>query len=126
MSQNETPLDAIKLKEGIDSFNAPRQEGDMDLIAIVRQVLIDALSQKGRQLTGFDSNYLIAQALKAQPHIQRWQLNRYWTIQLACAPSSTLHIRQFLINDGTEEDWLRLFTQKVLPFVVDNNLPVDL
>lgn len=55
--------------------------------------------------------------------IQRFLINRYWRETLGALPIDTMDIRYCLVEQGSTEDWLRLFKQGVVKCIVDNNIP---
>lgn len=119
-----TNLSYVKLQEGFDQYYQTRKEDDLDLVSEVRKCLQNyGLHQAVSKY--FDTDPIIIDAVTKAPHIQRWLLNRYWTRQLVQCPVNSIEVRTYLIPDGSEEDWLRLFKVKVLPFIVDNNLPTS-
>lgn len=121
MKQQGT-LDASKLQEGFNNFYSGRQEGDIDLVALVHEALrYSHVSEES--LLAYSKHPLIIEASNKQPSVQRWLLNRYWVLQLVSIPVNSVNIRLYLIQNGTEEDWMRLFTQHVLPFLISNGLP---
>lgn len=120
-------LDAATLKEGFQQFNAPREEGDIDLVKMIRDALVNHGVSEEQIVAGFDNDPLIIEALPKQSTIQRWQLNRYWTRQLVSLHHvNTIDPRSYLVQDGHEEAWLRTFNQYVLPFALQYQLPVAL
>lgn len=104
------------------SFTAERQDGDADLVADVRTAM---LSSGLLQLVvaNYDNHPDILDAKTKRPEQQRFLLNRYFTLQLMTEPSKSIEQRFCLIPNGNLSDWLRLFNQKVLPFLVEHNLP---
>jgi len=112
------------LKEGFERFSAPRQDGDIDLVTLVRNQLVASGMFNGQSINGFDNDPIIMEAVDKQSHIQRFLLNRYWTRQLMMLNIDTIEIRLHLIANGSEEDWMRLFTNTVLPFVFQHQLPI--
>ena len=71
----------------------------------------------------FDNNPLISTTAGLPPPYQRAYQNRYWNLQLMGLKENTIDVRFCLITEGTEEDWLRLFKQMVIPCIVRNELP---
>lgn len=51
------------------------------------------------------------------------ELNRYWRLELASVPGSTISARTCLIDNIDPRDWLRHFRQLVLPVIIQSNLP---
>lgn len=114
-----------KLQQGIDHYHQPRAEGEVDLISAVRELLIN--SGLINHVTAFyDNNRFITEAANKNSSAQRFLLNKYWSIQLMASSKPSTEERFCLIPNGTTEDWLRLFTNKILPFIVVNGLPVKI
>lgn len=116
-------LNAHALKAGFAQYSAPREPGEMDVVVEVRRILSEALAQAGRPLVGFDEDSIIIDAANKTANVQRWLLNRYWVRQFALCSANSMDVRRYLINNGTEEEWIALFKQFVAPFVVANGLP---
>lgn len=115
----------IKIQQGIDQYHQPRAEGEIDLVASVREMLINAgLAQ--RVSAFFDTNRFIVEAQNKNSSAQRFLLNKYWSIQLMASTTPSTEERFCLIPNGTTGDWLRLFNNKILPFIVSNELPVKI
>ena len=55
--------------------------------------------------------------------IQRFLINRYWRQEIGLYNENTIAIRQYLIDQGSINDWLRLFEQGVIPCVIRNIQP---
>ena len=110
-------------EKGITQYFTPRQDGELDLIAEVRQIMVAA--GLGQKLTeAFDKNHNIITAMDKPAVVQRFQLNRYWNLQLLSVPKDTTELRLFLFPEGNVADWLAGFKQMHLPFIMENNLPV--
>lgn len=113
------------MKQGIEQYHQPKPEGDIDLIAEVRQHLVNSgLAQRATE--AFDNNHFIAEAANKPSTVQRFLLNRYWGMQLMQAGKPSIEERYCLIPNGEVSDWLKLFKEKILPFVIENNLPVSI
>lgn len=107
---------------GIDMYNQPKPPGDIDLIAEVRNCMLSA--GLGQRIAAFDNNRFIKEAINKDSSVQRYLLNRYWTNQLLHSPRVSIEQRYCLIPDGKVEDWLELFKNSILPFIVSNDLPI--
>lgn len=106
----------------VSDYHRKRQEGDIDLIKKVRDELVAAgLSQKLPD--AYDNNRFIKDAVDKPSNVQCYFLNRYWSLQLMTSSKPSSEERFCLVSDGSMEDWLRLFKAKILPFVIENNLP---
>lgn len=110
------------IKQGITQYTQDKPEGDIDLVDEVRQLLIGSGLQS--KLPFYDNNRFIKEAEGKHSQAQRYLLNRYWTHQLSLAPVVSIEERYCLIPDGDIGQWLNLFRAKVLPFVIQFNLPV--
>jgi hypothetical protein len=104
------------------AYRAQRQPGDFDLVAEVRNLLINA-GASDRVVQFYDTNHTIIEASSKVPDVQRQLLNRYLYLQIVQCSARSTEERQSLIPNGSIEDWLRLFKATVLPFMVLNNLP---
>ena len=120
MSTGQQSMD--RHAQAMSQFNQKREEGDIDLIDIVRNELVNAgLGQKLQ--AGYDNNRFIIDAKDKPSSVQRYFLNRYWNIQLMSSEKPSTEERFCLVPNGTNDDWLRLFKSKVLPFIIENGLP---
>ena len=110
------------IKQGIEQYHTPKPDNDLDLISSVRSIMLN--SGLGQKIDAYDNDRFIVEASGKTSDVQRFLLNRYWNQQLMASEKQTIEERFCLIPNGTIDDWLRLFQAKVLPFVVENNLPV--
>lgn len=55
--------------------------------------------------------------------VQRFLINRYWHQEIGLYDENTIDVRMCLIDQGSIDDWLRLFEQCVIPCVIRNTLP---
>jgi hypothetical protein len=95
---------------------------DIDLISVVR----DILYKSGLQVlttANYDSHPLIISSIGKISSVQRFNLNRYWSLQLMSVDKYSEEERYCLIPNGSNDDWLSLFSHKVIPFIIENNLP---
>lgn len=111
------------LQQGIEQYFMPKTEEDIDLVALVREDLVKSGLAKVLP-TAYDSNRFITEAVGKDSNVQRFLLNRYWNQQLMAANAVSIEERYCLIPNGEIVDWVRLFRSKVLPFIIQNNLPV--
>lgn len=115
-------LDAYKESQRkANIMSEVRKEGEFDLVQATRQLLLD--NGLGQNLIHFDNNHHIQSALPLNYEAQRFILNTYFRIQLMSANESSSDARFNLIDTGSAQDWLRLFQQFVLPFLIKHNLP---
>lgn len=110
------------IQQRVDQYYQTKPADDVDLVAIVRQELINA--GLGQRLEFFNSNRFVIEAEGKPSEVQRYLMNRYWSQQLMAAEHSAIEERWALIPNGLIIDWITLFQGKVMPFVVANNLPV--
>jgi hypothetical protein len=117
----KTPEEAMLQINNI--FVDNRKPEEIDLISAVRQILIQAgLAKECSDY--FDTNTYIRDGMLLGPIGQRFLLNRFWNIQLmSLSLTNTLEERFCLIEDGSFDDWLRLFTSKILPCLITHRLP---
>lgn len=104
------------------SYFEPRQEDDIDLVSVVRDLFVSHGLAKHLP-EAFDGDQHIVDALNKKPAVQRHLLNRYLNLQLMKAKEDSSDPRYCLINDGRIEEWVGFFTRSVLPFCVRNQLP---
>lgn len=114
-------LEGAKISN-IDIFAEPRKEYEVDLVGEVRKLLI--AGGQGPNIQNYDNYQLIKDAAPIGPVGQMFLLNRYWRLQLIGVDTeSSLDARSHLIDDIPNEDWLRLFQEGVLPFILKHCLP---
>jgi len=106
---------------GVSDYLQVREEGDIDLIAHVRKLLIESGLQQN-VVESYDTNRFIIEGLNKASHVQRFLLNRFWSLQLSLFNDS-IEERFCLIQNGNVNDWIKLFQSKVLPFIIAKNLP---
>ena len=111
------------LQQGIEQYYLPKSEDDIDLVSIVREDLVKSGLAKVLP-AAYDSNRFIIEAVGKDSNVQRFLLNRYWNQQLMAAKVVSIEERYCLIPNGEIADWIRLFRSKVLPFIIQNDLPV--
>lgn len=93
-----------------------------DLIEQVRQLLVSAgLLQ--HVIVAYDTAYFITEAKGKDIEQQRYLLNRYWTDQLLKTSDDSREERYCLIPNGSIDDWLLLFKNTIIPFILKNDLP---
>lgn len=120
-----TQMNSDFLANGIQQYKQPKPEGDPDLVILVRDQLVASGLLKLVEM-GYDNNRFIIEAKGKPSSVQRHLLNRYWGLQLMSSKKPTTEERYCLIPNGTVADWLKLFNTKVLPFIIENNLPVSI
>ena len=109
------------ITQAIDHYKQPKPLDDVDLITEVRNRLMAA--GLGQRIAHFDNHRFIQEAIGKESSVQRYLLNRYWTSQLLHSSKVSIEERYCLIPDGMIQDWLALFETKILPFIIENDLP---
>lgn len=61
-----------------------------------------------------DSNFIVQMAT----------LNTFWRIQLSLFGAQSQQARYCLVDEAEPKQWLKLFKDAVLPFIISKNLPV--
>lgn len=102
-------------------YHQPRDPNDIDLISVVRNILVQ--NGLAGNLPAFDNNRFVLEGRDKPSKVQRYLLNRFWSHQLMTSQSISIEERYSLIPDGTHERWLELFKEKIVPFLIVNNLP---
>lgn len=106
-----------------ENFEHTRKEGDFDLISAVRGILQNA----GIDTVVYDSSRIVIDANNLRPEAQRHLLNRFFRNQIMTVITvNSIEERTNLIDDGEIDDWIRLFTTSVVPFLVTHSLPKNL
>ena len=108
-------------KEGIERYKEHREVTNDDLVSKVRELMV--VSGLTKRLGCFDNSQIIMESRTKTDSIQRYSLNMYWTIQLLKHSAKTMEARNCLVMDGPLDKWLLLFKEKVLPVIIENNLP---
>lgn len=110
------------------NFFEERQPGDINLVAEVERILLENCITKTTSTNGvFHGNPLIETAKTRRPIVQQYLLNRYWYFQLISREDkNSMEERLALIVGENFQDWLTLFRQKIVPFLIDNDLPTRL
>lgn len=95
----------------------------IDLVEKIRILLTGAGLIKEANLI-FMLDPLVQASIGQHAYVQRPNLNKYFLYQLSQFGSESIEERYCLIDDGTPEEWLRLFEGKILPFLITKRLPV--
>lgn len=100
-------------------------EGGVDLVSEVRTILIESGLAK-EVAENFDTNGYVRDAINIPFEGQRFLMNRYWNLQLLQLGLTSIEERFCLVDEGTMNDWIRLFKDKILPTLVSKRLPSKL
>jgi len=103
-------------------YNSAKVEGELDLVALVRQRLMERGLVDKLHL-GFDQNRFIMEAHNRPAHAQQYLLNRYFTTQFMAISEDTLLQRYALIYEVSTPNWIQIFENSVLPAFVEFGLP---
>ena len=124
MLELKSPMQArTEVNDILVNFRKPEE---VDMISAVRTILVNVGLTKEVEI-GFDTNKYIKDGLMLSPIGQRFLLNRFWNIQLLNVTTATTMEERFcLIENGTPEDWLRLFETKIVPCLIQHRLPVGI
>lgn len=104
-------------EQGVDLFNQPRQEGDIDLvieceIQLLRHPDLKPFLDKLQQ----DTNVSLARTKRPEP--QKFLLNQFWTQTLMNIPNSPISVRYWLTQPIPLESWLEAFNLGVIPYLL--------
>ena len=113
------------IEEGRARYFAQRQQDEIDVVQEVRTILLMSGFPK-HVIEMFDNDPTIINAANKNAFTQRYLLNRYWTLQRQSAPANSEQARYFLLPEGDIDVWLNCFKTVVVPFAIENNLPVSL
>lgn len=119
----QTTTEESTAQNTFNPYTRARHENELDLVDEVRKLLVESGLSKSLYL--YENNRFILEAKDKAPGVQRFLLNRFWTLQLSLCPDS-LQERYCLIPDGKVEDWLSLFKIKILPFILQKGLPKEI
>ena len=112
-----------KFLETANQYDEVRHPEDLDLVAWVRNELFTAgLGQEAIQ--GFDTSPTIQTASMKRPEVQRYMLNKFLNLQLMMYASESINERFCLVPNGQITEWMTLFKNSVLPFLVAKRLPM--
>jgi hypothetical protein len=74
--------------------------------------------------SNFISEPTIAAIRESNFIVQMATLNTFWRIQLSRFGSESKQARYCLVDEADAKQWLKLFKEAVLPFIISKNLPV--
>ena len=81
------------------TYNEPQLATDLNLVISVRNLLINA-GLAGNVINFFDTHRKIKEAMTKRPEVQRYLLNRYWTLQLMSVSTNSVNERFCLVPNG--------------------------
>ncbi len=112
----------MKIEDRAQEFLDERSPNEIDLCTEVKLLFIN--SGLGPKLHILDKYIQENGISNKKPNVQRFYLNKFFNYQLLIYPANSSEQRFCLINDGTVEDWLRLFKSKIIPFLLEYDLPM--
>jgi len=99
-----------------------KQTTKVSLVKKAGDVLVKLGASPEQMDTYYNAHYVKKASCLPDIHV-RPLLNVFWVVQLSSIPNNTMNARFSLINDGTDEDWLRLFKSEVAPVIISYGLP---
>lgn len=102
----------------------PRASNELDLVEYVRKELVNNGLVE-------NANYFLSVAgslgiIDKKPEVQRYYLNSFFFTQLITVNEPSYEERFCLVSDGDVKDWAKLFSKKILNFLIRNNLPREI
>ncbi len=109
-------------KAGVESYNRERVPNEINLIRLARQEMLAAgVSEAGMAV--FNNSRFIKDNELSNCNVQQFNLNRFFTLQLALVKADTRLYNYMLSNDVTADVWYRLFKERFLQNFVAFGLP---
>jgi hypothetical protein len=112
------------VEAGLSMYFAKSDKNDINLVTMMTELLNKSISKEAAVVFANRPEIIAVGALSSLA--QRVIINRYFRFLLmqhrALSDTPTLGYAQALVNDGSVEDWLRLFNDYVLPFLNENNV----
>jgi len=117
-------INGMALSQGIAHYNEPRQEDDIDLVQVVREILT-ARGANDDNIKLFMNSVQVKQAEDRRPWVQRFLLNRYLVGALSASSMPSMDVRCYLVQNGPIEDWVSYFNDHVADFFLKNCLAAN-
>ncbi len=105
-----------------DIYFQERPAGDVDMVE--KTVELFNKYNFSHKVEVFLNNPRIISAKGKSSVAQKFLLNAYWYHQVILVSSDSMKVRAALIPGGEPNNWLKLFEEIVLPFAIENNLPL--
>lgn len=121
--KNEQPT-AQRTNLHLTAEELVKREDDVDLIAACRDILTSHAIDP-ECLANYDSAPTLNSAKGLTTAAQRIALNQYWHLQMGPFGRLAHQQRHKLVENGTTDDWLSLFSKGPVQFIIDNKLPVQ-
>jgi hypothetical protein len=102
-------------EQDVPSTQEDAKKEELNLVNEIRQSLVES-GVNQEELGKFDNHILIKYVKELPPASQRAPINTFFNIALqGCAQADTRETRFCLVEDGTDEDWLKIMRGKVIP-----------
>lgn len=99
--------------------------GELDMVALVRQRLID-YGKKDIIEAVFDNSRHIREAIGKNSHAQQFHIVRWLQMQFSSLEIDTREIRFGIIYELSPAEFMVCFEQSLLPALIHHNLPVQI
>ncbi len=107
-------------------FHKQRADGDFDFISEIINIF-NAGGFSPQAIDAFRNNKIVIDASVMVPEAQRHLMNRYFRSQmLSVRTADSINARGCLIDGGEYKDWIALFKDHIVPFLLQNSLPTKL
>lgn len=117
-------MDVTQYQNIRDLSHLPRESHEYDLVGFVYSELQkNGLVENAEYFLRSASNLGI---LDKKPEVQRHYLNSFFFSQLLMASEPSYEERFCLVPDGDVKAWTKLFSKKILNFLIRNNLPREI
>lgn len=107
-------------------FKEARLPDDYCFVTHIQTVMVTRGFSPETQ-TNFAEAKIVIDARQMRPIAQRVLMNRFFRTQmLSVRECDSINERSCLIDNGEYQDWMRLFEETVVPFLIQNCLPKKL
>jgi hypothetical protein len=113
-----------KIAEGVAQYHATKPVDDIDMISAVRDIML--ANGLAPAINNFNNHRFIKEAENKPSVVQRVLLNRYWSMQFMSCSIDASNQRFMLLPDGTITNWLQIFSDNLIPFILDQHLPIGI
>lgn len=107
---------------GQEMFFSPRQEDDIDFVAIVREELKSSGVPEEVLETQYDNHRWIVGSKDRIPLVQRTFINNYLNVTLGRSPRDTMDLRRDILPTSSDDIWLKLVKERVIPFLAEGRV----
>lgn len=110
-----------KIEMARQLLTKPRDASDTNLVDEIVN-LLKKHDFTEDQINMFFNSRLVQNCYNNVFEVQRVNVNRFWTIELMKLGAKSIEARNFLLQEGTLDDWL-LYFEKTLFLMKENNIP---